>query len=113
MFPYSSYANGILILSDESLQYVFWRVGPHEPAAYSSKRAVYNDKDKFIYSIRKTDIKKISIENEVCQITGLGTIQIPEWAGEDSFIKKENKHFSFIMAFEEKNADMTINEWRN
>ena len=112
-FPYSSYANAMLVLSDDTLQYVFWRVGPHEPAAYSSKRAVYNDKDKFIYSIRKTDIKKITIENEICQITGLGTIQIPEWAGEDSFVKNKNKHFSFIMAFEEKNADMIINEWRN
>ena len=103
-FPYSSYANGMLILSDER---------PHEPAAYSSKRAVYKDEDKFIYSIRKSDIKKITLENEICQITGLGTIQIPEWAGEDSFVKNKNKHFSFIMAFEEKNADMIINEWRN
>lgn len=112
-FPYSSYANGMLILSDERLQYVFWRVGPHEPAAYSSKRAVYKDEDKFIYSIRKSDIKKISIENDTCQITGFGTIQMPEWAGEDLFITKENKKFSFVMAFEEENADEIIYEWRN
>ena len=112
-FPYSSYANAMVVLSDESLQYVFWRVGPHEPAAYSSKRAVYKDKDKFIYSIRKSDIKKIKIENDICRITGKGIIQMPEWAIEDLSVKRINKEFSFIMAFEQTNAERIIYDWRN
>ena len=55
-FPYSSYANASLLLNDDSLEYVFWRVGPHEPAAYSSTRAVYRDEDKFTFTINKSDI---------------------------------------------------------
>ena len=50
--PYSSYANASLLLGEDALEYVFWRVGPREPAAYSSKHAVYKDEDKFIYRIR-------------------------------------------------------------
>ena len=59
-FPYSSYANGTLLLNEQSLEYIFWRVEPHEPAAYSSKRAVYRDKDKFVYKIDKQAISKLS-----------------------------------------------------
>lgn len=46
-FPYSSFANGNLNLYDDRLEFVHWRVGKAEPAAYSSKRAVYKEEDAF------------------------------------------------------------------
>lgn len=110
--PYTSYANGSLLLHKDTLEYVFWRVGPHEPAAYSSKRAVYKDEDKFIYSITKKDIRSIEIKEDICKIKGDGIVQMPEWAEEDATVKRTNKEFSFILAFEQNNADQIIEEWR-
>lgn len=112
-FPYSSYANGTLLLSDDSLEYIFWRVGPQEPAAYSSKHAVYNEEDKFTYSIRKTDAVSISFQNDICTIRGNGKIEIPEWAGEDLIVKRNVSEFSFILAFEQEGANQSIMNWRN
>lgn len=112
-FPYTSYANASLLLNEDALEYVFWRVGPHEPAAYSSKRAVYRDEDKFVYRISKNDITSITIEDDICRIKGNGTIHIPDWTDEiDEFVKRKNTEFSFIMAFEQKNAKGIIEEWR-
>lgn len=112
-FPYSSYVNGSLLLTEDGLEYVFWRAGPREPAAYSSKRAVYRDEDKFVYRIGKNDISSITIEDDICRIKGNGTIHIPDWTGEiDEFVKRKNTEFSFIMAFEQKNAKDIIEEWR-
>ena len=110
--PYTSYANGTLFLNDDSLEYLFWRVGPREPAAYSSKRAVYKDEDKFVYRITKTDINSVDFKGDICRINGNGFVQMPEWAEEDATVKRNNKEFSFIMAFEQKNAKDIIAEWR-
>ena len=110
--PYSSYANGILVLKSKTLMYMFWRVGPNEPAAYSSKRAVYNDEDKFIYTILKSDIKSLVIKDDVCLIEGNGEFKMPEWADEDFSVNSDiAKNFSFILAFTEKNAAEKIKEW--
>ena len=109
--PYTSYANGSLLLYDDRLEYAFWRVGPREPAAYSSKRAVYNDEDKFVYSISKKDIKSIVFNDEICVVKGNGTTQMPEWAEEDATVKRVFKEFSFILAFEQKNSAQIIDEW--
>lgn len=111
-FPYSSFANGILTLEDDLLEYTFWRVGSREPAAYSSKDAVFIEEDRFVYTINKDAVKQISIENDICTLTGSGTIKIPKWAEEDTEIKKKNNCFSFVMAFEQKDVDQAINEWR-
>lgn len=111
-FPYSGYANASLLLGEDTLEYVFWRVGPQEPAAYSSKRAVYRDEDKFIYRISKTDIHSLDIKGDICKIKGNGKVQMPEWAEEDSLVKKTSKEFSFIMAFEQRDAARSIAEWR-
>lgn len=110
-YPYTSYANGSLLLHDDTLEYGFWRVGPREPAAYSSKRAVYREEDKFIYSIKKKDIRSIEIHDDICRIKGNGFVQMPEWAEEDAAVKRTYKEFSFIMAFEQKNADQIIEQW--
>lgn len=110
--PYSSYANGTLVLKDKTLTYIFWRVGPNEPAAYNSKRAVYNDEDKFIYTILKSDIKSLVIKDDVCLIKGNGEFKMPEWADEDFSVNSDIvKNFSFILAFTEKNAVEKIKEW--
>lgn len=110
--PYSSYANGTLVLKDKTLTYIFWRVGPNEPAAYSSKRAVYNDEDKFVYTILKSDIKSLVIKDDVCLIKGNGEFKMPEWADADFSVNSDiAKNFSFILAFTEKNAAEKIKEW--
>lgn len=110
--PYSSYANASLLLGEDALEYVFWRVGPREPAAYSSKHAVYKDEDKFIYRINKGNINSIDIKENICKIKGNGSVQMPEWAEEDSTVKKTSKEFSFIMAFEQGDVAKIIAEWR-
>ena len=77
-YPYSSYANGTLILSDQDLQYIFWQVGPTEPAAYSSPRAVFHDEDKFIYNIKREDIRDFQISDiGICSIIGDGQLTLP------------------------------------
>ena len=114
-FPYSSYANGTLILDDDNLQYIFWQVGPTEAAAYSSPNAVYNDEDKFVYTIDKKSISKLFInEIGICTILGNGQITVPDWA---DIPKKEidsvSKEFSFILAFDEKDVNERIINWRD
>lgn len=110
--PYSSYENGTLVLKDKTLTYIFWRVGPNEPAAYSSKRAVYNDEDKFVYTILKSDIKSLVIKDDVCLIKGNGKFKMPEWAVEDFSVNSDIvKNFSFILAFTKKNVAEKIKEW--
>ncbi len=110
--PYSSYANGSLILTDYSLEYIFWRVGPREPAAYSSKRAVYRDENKFVYIIRSEEIKSISFKDDACKIKGIGKVEMSEWAEEDHIVKKTSPEFSFVMAFEQREAEQSIIRWR-
>lgn len=110
-FPYTSYANASLLLGEDTLEYAFWRVSPQEPAAYSSKRAVYREEDKFVYRIRKTDIHSIDVKGDICRIEGSGIVQMPEWAEEDATVKRESKTFSFIMAFEQRNAEQILAEW--
>lgn len=109
--PYTSYANGTLFLNDDSLEYVFWRVGPQEPAAYSSKRAGYRDEHKFVYRIAKADIASIDFNGDICKIKGNGFVQMPEWAEEDATVKVNNPEFSFLLAFEQKNAKEIITTW--
>ena len=101
----------ILLLGEDTLEYAFWRVGPQEPAAYSSKRAAYREEDKFVYRIRKTDIHSIDVKGDICRIEGSGIVQMPEWAEEDATVKRESKTFSFIMAFEQRNAEQILAEW--
>lgn len=111
-FPFSSYANGTLIIEEQTLSYEFWRVGPNEPAAYSSKRAVYNDEDKFVYIIAKSDICSFEIKDDICRIEGNGKFKMPEWALEDDAVNsKIAKDFSFLLAFKEKDAAQRIKEW--
>ena len=114
-YPYSSYANGTLILDGDNLQYIFWQVGPTEPAAYSSPRAVYRDENKFVYKIDKKFISKLIIdENGICTIFGNGKIIVPDWA---DIPKKEinslSKKFSFVLAFDEKDVNERIINWKN
>ena len=111
-FPFSSYANGTLVLHDQVLSYRFWRVGPNEPAAYSSKRAVYHDEDQFEFIISKSDIHSFEIKDDICRIEGNGKFNMPEWALEDDAVNsKIAKDFSFLLAFKEKDAAQRIKEW--
>ena len=111
-FPFSSYANGTLIIEEQTLSYEFWRVGSNEPAAYSSKRAVYNDEDKFVYVIAKSDIRSLEIKDDICRIQGDGQFIMPKWAVEDTAVNsKIAQDFSFILAFTEKVAEKSIKKW--
>lgn len=114
-FPYSSYANASLFLEQDDLRYEFWQVGPTEPAAYSSKRAVYNDEDKFTFIIDKKSIIDIEFDNNgVCNVLGKGKINAPKWAElTKSEIDEISKDFSFILAFDADNAKEIIINWRN
>lgn len=108
-FPYTSHANASLLLDEDTLEYVYWLVGPREPAAYSSKHAVYRDENKFVYRINKNDIYSLVVKDDICTIKGNGYTQMPEWLEED---KETSKEFSFIMAFEQRDAAKVITEWR-
>lgn len=110
-FPYTSFANGSLRLTEDGLTYVFWRVGPREPSAYSSRRAVYRDEDKFVYSICKGNIRSIAIEDDVCRIKGNGSVHMPEWAEADETLQETMGVFSFILAFEQENAAEILQAW--
>ena len=106
-YPYSSYANGQLTINDNQLIYNFWMVGRHEPAAYSSKRAVYHPEDMFSYVIYSNDCQNIKVDDcNICHILGNGHITVPEWLQElDPAAKKEiekrGQDFSFILDFNE------------
>lgn len=114
-YPYSSYANGTLILSDQDLQYIFWQVGPTEPAAYSSPRAVFHDEDKFIYNIKREDIRDFQISDiGICSIIGDGQLTLPEDIEiSENELKEVSNNFSFALAFDENNVEDVIREWRN
>lgn len=114
-YPYSSYANGTLILSGQDLQYIFWQVGPTEPAAYSSPRAVFHDEDKFIYNIKREDIRDFQISDiGICSIMGDGQLTLPEDIEiSENELKEVSNNFSFALAFDENNVEDVIREWRN
>ena len=99
--PYSSYANGTIVLNGSTMEYIYWKVGRNEPAAYSSKRAVYRDEDKFVYRIERSAVKKLR----------------PDYAcgNERSYSDKQIacKEFSFALAFEEDNVGEIINNWKD
>lgn len=113
-FPYSSFANGNLILHNDKLEFVHWRVGKEEPAAYSSKRAIYRDEDSFIYSIPLSQIKGLKIDkNHICHISGTGILSQPEWAGTKGIREDvETKSFSFLLDFEDTSVEEKIRNWR-
>lgn len=113
-FPYSSFANGNLILHSDKLEFIHWRVGKEEPAAYSSKRAVYRDEDSFVYTIPSSQIKSMKIDkNHICHINGAGIISQPEWAGTKGVREEvETKSFSFLLDFEDTAVEETIRNWR-
>lgn len=105
-YPYSSYANGKLVLEDDELKYYFWEVGPNEPAAYSSKRAVYNVLYRTVYRIKAEDIQTLICKDNKCEIMGWGTLF-------DTSIRNTTRtqEFSFVLAFKEDNPDKTILNW--
>ena len=109
--PYSSFANGTLLLKDDVLEYVFWHVGRDEPAAYSSKRAVYREGSKFIYSIPKAEITDVSIQDGVCIIKGKGRTQMPKGAVDDDAVQEYSDSFGFLLAFEQSDAAQKIEQW--
>lgn len=112
-YPYSSFANGVLILYDDKLEYIHWRVGKSEPAAYSSKRAVYLDEDSFVYTIYSSQIKALKIDKKhICHISGKGNISQPKWVGTKG--ERENvevKSFSFLLDFEEREIEEILRKW--
>lgn len=106
-YPYSSYANGALMLDDEKLQYVFYKVGPNDPAAYSTRKIASNKKRMCIYSIKKEDIQTLVCEDNFCKIIGWGTLK-------DTLIDNTRRldEFSFILDFEGDSAESDLKKWR-
>ena len=103
--PYSGMTNGKLLLTDECLEFVFWKASKEAPAAYSSKRAVYRDEDSFVYTIHSSQIKSLKIDkNHICHISGVGIVSQPEWAGtkdvrEEIETKRNYKITKIILTF--------------
>lgn len=109
--PFSGYANGILRLKEDELEYVFWEVGSGMPAAYGSKNAVYCEEAKSVYSIPRLGIVVISVDGDICTIRGKGKIQRleDEECGESSV--EYCNSFRFILAFEQSGAIQSIEQW--
>ena len=81
--PYSSYANASLLLGEDALEYVFWRVGPREQPTAVSMQFIKMKTNSFIEStkkilipliLRKTFAKSKETEVFKCQ-NGLRKIQ--------------------------------------
>lgn len=113
--PYSGMTNGTLFLTDDYLEFVFWKASREAPAAYSSKRAWYQDENKFIYRFEKNRIKSIKIDSfHVCYVTGEGTLTVPDWASTNDTIEtKSAKNFSFVTCFTDGNCENIILKWRD
>lgn len=113
--PYSGMVNGTLILTESYLEFVFWKASKEAPAAYSSKRACYQDEDKFTYRFDKGKIKSIKIDEfHVCHITGNGTLTVPDWSSSNDTIEtKSTKTFSFVTCFTDNNCESIILKWRD
>lgn len=113
--PYSGMTNGKLLLTDECLEFVFWKASKEAPAAYSSKRAWYQDEDKFIYRFDKDKIKSLKIDKlHICHLTGTGTLTVPIWASSNDTIEtKSAKTLSFVTCFSDDNCESTILKWRD
>lgn len=111
-FPYSSYANGILLFDDDNLVYTFWTVGPNEPAAYSSTRAVYKYEDACIFNIKVKDIQSLYIKDDICHVVGNGILSKPEWLRDGESGIEPCNEFSFICAFAEDNFLDEFVNWK-
>jgi len=113
--PYSGMTNGKLLLTDECLEFVFWKASKEAPAAYSSKRAVYREEDSFVYTIHSSQIKSLKIDkNHICHISGVGIVSQPEWAGtKDVREEIETKSFSFLLDFEDSSVEKNLEAWAN
>lgn len=114
-YPYSSHTNAELRLTNEWLIYEFWKTTESE---FIYRRTNECDiKDRFVYKIKKSNIKQITIDEfNICRITGYGTITKPEWAlkcniGETNRTSK-CKDFSFITAFDKDNINKILKEYQ-
>ena len=113
--PFSGMTNGILVLTDTYLEFVFWKASKEAPAAYSSKRALYRDEDKFVYHFDKNNIKSLKINDlHVCQVSGAGSLTVPIWASSNDTIEtKSAKNFSFVTCFNQDDCEKIISNWRD
>ena len=113
--PYSGMTNGTLFLTDDYLEFVFWKASREAPAAYSSKRAWYQDEDKFTYRFDKDKIKSLKIDElHICHLSGTGTLTVPIWASSNDTIEtKSAKTLSFVTCFSDDNCESTILKWRD
>lgn len=117
--PYSKRVNESLYLEEDRLDYIFWEVPKNSPAAYS-KNCELNSDEKSKYTIYKTDITNISIdENNICTIKGFGIVEVPDSEKYDYDKEKTNKKeyrvksFSILLCFDEENICKKIFEWKN
>lgn len=113
--PYSGMTNGSLLLDGNKLEYIFWKASKEAPGAYSSKRALYLDENKFTYCFDKQNIKSLTIdEYHICYITGNGTITVPIWESTNDTIEtRKVSQFSFLVSFDKDDAERIIKDWRN
>lgn len=112
IYPYGTYSHGTLIITDKYIIYKFWRK-QSDMTLLSQKRIDYKKQDMFVYSIQKTNIKKITIHNNICQITGNGILTQPVWAKQNEYeeLNKHKKDFSFLMAFDDEDTEQILKNY--
>lgn len=109
IYPYGTYTHGILIITDKYIIYKFWKK-QSDMNLLSQKETDFKKQDMFVYSIQKTNIRKITLHNNICQITGDGVLTQPVWAKQNEY-EEPNKHkkdFSFLMSFDDENAEQIL-----
>lgn len=114
-YPYSSYINGILALTDDKLTYTFWKITEDEQQIYKKEKQ-FEHNDRFVYTIKKSEIKRITIdEYNICTITGSGTLMRPLWdvKYEQGDTKEiiDKKDFSFLTSFKEENINQILKDY--
>lgn len=111
-YPYNVQTNETLILTNDYLIYKFWKSYLNELNIIENEKE-HNDEDAFVYVIKKSEIKRISINQyNICTITGDGILARPIWAinNKTKRISKQ-KDFSFVIAFNDENINNILKNY--
>lgn len=109
IYPYGTYTHETLIITDKYIIYKFWKK-QSDMKLLNQKKTDFKKQDMFVYSIQKANIRKITIHNNICQITGDGILTQPVWAKQNEYeeLNKHKKDFSFLMAFDDEDTEQIL-----
>lgn len=109
IYPYGTYTNETLIITDRYIIYKFWKK-QSDINLLKQEKTDFKKQDMFVYAIQKANIRKITIHNNICQITGDGVLTQPVWAKQNEYeeLNKHKKDFSFLMAFDDEDTEQIL-----